>query len=480
MNFYQELQLNQAGSKSYIASFKNPKDKCKHIAVYLFKIALVVAFCVSFVTLFSVLFGNENSIAGVVVLLCVLSFRYSDLGIQNSQGTLGILFIYGILAFGPKLSNLAPTGLSFCINLICIFALALIGCHNITMFNHSTFVLSYLLLFGYDVSGKAYQMRLISLLIGAVLTASILYFKHRKVEYKRSFMDLFKEIHLSSSRTRWQICLSVGISSAMLIAALLNVPRVYWIGIAAMSVLIPFRKDVEYRTKHRVLGNILGSAIFFISYLILPEEIRPCLGIIGGIGTGFSASYVWQSAFNAFSAITVAVPTFGLAYAVLLRIFTNVFGSIYMWLFNRVFDPFLLFINQIFEKLNLKEANKSKAEVDMDIFLEKFISINGNMEKIFKEDREAYLIKISSDDILQMTRIDTASTGQRPLQCSDTFFDGKKSVLNTKECNNRIRRYLGPFTVQFTSAKNLGVVKMYYDPEEVDIQNVLQRIFENY
>ena len=27
MNFYQELQLNQAGSKSYIASFKNPKDK---------------------------------------------------------------------------------------------------------------------------------------------------------------------------------------------------------------------------------------------------------------------------------------------------------------------------------------------------------------------------------------------------------------------------------------------------------------------
>ena len=45
MNFYQELQLNQAGSKSYIASFKNPKDKCKHIAVYLFKIALVVAFC---------------------------------------------------------------------------------------------------------------------------------------------------------------------------------------------------------------------------------------------------------------------------------------------------------------------------------------------------------------------------------------------------------------------------------------------------
>ena len=296
------------------------------------------------------------------LLLCFISIFL--MGLLQRFGMLGMggyQFLYWIMLYNvwfaffnlipvPPLDGSKATGLSFCINLICIFALALIGCHNITMFNHSTFVLSYLLLFGYDVSGKAYQMRLISLLIGAVLTASILYFKHRKVEYKRSFMDLFKEIHLSSSRTRWQICLSVGISSAMLIAALLNVPRVYWIGIAAMSVLIPFRKDVEYRTKHRVLGNILGSAIFFIAYLILPEEIRPCLGIIGGIGTGFSASYVWQSAFNAFSAITVAVPTFGLAYAVLLRIFTNVFGSIYMWLFNRVFDPFLLFINQIFER----------------------------------------------------------------------------------------------------------------------------------
>ena len=130
------------------------------------------------------------------------------------------------------------------------FALALIGCHNITMFNHSTFVLSYLLLFGYDVSGKAYQMRLISL-------------------FDRSCFDRLYSIFLSIAR--WNInaaswtylkrfifllpvpdgksVFSVGISSAMLIAALLNVPRVYWIGIAAMSVLIPFRKDVEYRTK---------------------------------------------------------------------------------------------------------------------------------------------------------------------------------------------------------------------------------------
>ena len=144
------------------------------------------------------------------------------------------------------------------------------------------------------------------------------------------------------------------------------------------------------------------------------------------------------------------------------------------------------FVNNIFKRLNLNILNKKKAKMDLDIFLEKFISINGDREKVFKEDREAYLIKISSDDIMQMTRIDTASTGNRPLQCSETFFDGKKSILNTKECKNlhlcynRKRGYLGCFTVQFSVTKGWGVIKTYYVPEEDDIQNVLQTVFENY
>lgn len=144
------------------------------------------------------------------------------------------------------------------------------------------------------------------------------------------------------------------------------------------------------------------------------------------------------------------------------------------------------FVDNVFETLELNVINKAKAKIDLDIFLEKFVSINGDREKIFTEDRDAYLIKISSDDILQMTRIDTASTGNRPLQCSETFFDGKKSILNTKECKNlnlcynRKRGYLGSFTVQFSISKSWGVIKMYYVPEEEDIQNVLQTIFENY
>ena len=64
MTFYQELQLNQAGSKNLLKKSETVKEKSYHILLYLVKIAVTMAFCFLFVTIFSILFGNENSIVG--------------------------------------------------------------------------------------------------------------------------------------------------------------------------------------------------------------------------------------------------------------------------------------------------------------------------------------------------------------------------------------------------------------------------------
>ena len=164
MTFYQELQLDQAGSKSYISSFQKRKDKLKHTGIYLFKILLNVAFCTVFIALFCTLFGAENSVAGLTVLLSIMVFRHADLGIRASHGLFDILIVFTILAIGPKVSNLLPAGWAFCANVIFIMLLMVLGCHNVIMFNHSTLVLAYLMLQGYDVSGAAYIFWLVQLL----------------------------------------------------------------------------------------------------------------------------------------------------------------------------------------------------------------------------------------------------------------------------------------------------------------------------
>ena len=339
MTFYQELQLSPAGSKSYISGFQNLKDKIKHTAVYLFKILLNIAFCTAFIVLYSVLFGAENSTVGLSVLLCIMVFRFADFGIRASHGVCSIFIVFGILAAGPKISNMLPPGLALCTNVIFIMFLMMFGCHNVIMYNHSTLVLAYLLLQGYDVGGGIYSKRLLGLFIGAVITAAVFYRNHRKKSYKRTFKSLFQEFDLSSARTRWQLRLALTVSTVMLIASLLNIQKAMWIGIAAMSVCVPFRNDITYRVKYRAPGNILGGIIFLAAYLLLPEGSVSYMGIIGGIGVGLSASYGWQTVFNAFSALSIAVPVFGLKYAILLRIFNNVFGSVYAWLFERIFEP---------------------------------------------------------------------------------------------------------------------------------------------
>lgn len=149
------------------------------------------------------------------------------------------------------------------------------------------------------------------------------------------------------------------------------------------------------------------------------------------------------------------------------------------------------FVNQLFDNLSLDIRNKEKALLDGRILVEKFISINGDNEAVFKQDREAYLIKVCSDDELDLTSINTKSEKSVPLQCTEAFFDSKKSVVKGQQCkklNMVFRRkdetyftgVIRQLEVQFGTKKNFGYVKTIQYAEEADIQNVLQAIFSNY
>ena len=124
----------------------------------------------------------------------------------------------------------------------------------------------------------------------------------------------------------------------MLIMSLLGLPRAMWAGIACMSVCLPFTEDCKERAGKRGMFNIVGCILFAVLYLILPESMYPYIGMIGGIGVGYSAGYAWQTAFNTFGALSIASGLFGMPAAVLLRIGANVFSSIYTMLANKLGD----------------------------------------------------------------------------------------------------------------------------------------------
>ena len=148
MTFYQELQLSSTGSKQLIKNTKDPKERRRHILIYNFKVYLVMAFCVAVVSLYSKLIGSENSVVGVTVLLAVLVLRQADFGIKTTHGLFSIAGIFGLLMVAPRIANMLSPLPAFLVNVIAILLLMILGCHNVIMYNHSTFVLGYLLLLG--------------------------------------------------------------------------------------------------------------------------------------------------------------------------------------------------------------------------------------------------------------------------------------------------------------------------------------------
>ena len=338
MTFYQELQLSSTGSKQLIRNTAEPKEKHRHILIYNFKVYLVMAFCVAVVTLFTRLTGSDNSVVGVTVLLAVLVLRQADFGIRTSHGLLSIAGIFGILMAAPRIANMLSPLPAFAVNAVAILLLMTLGCHNVIMYNHSTFVLGYLLLLGYDVTGAAYIKRVEGLAVGMILCMFVFYKNQKNRPYRRTFPDLFREFDMTSARTRWYLKLTFIVSSAMLIMNLLGLPRAMWAGIACMSVCLPFTDDCVARSGKRWQFNIVGCLLFIVLYLVLPESMYPYIGMIGGIGVGYSAGYAWQTVFNTFGALSIAAGLFGMPAAVALRIGANVFGALYTVVCNKVID----------------------------------------------------------------------------------------------------------------------------------------------
>lgn len=347
MTFYQELQLNQAGSKNLLNKSETVKEKLYHMLVYLVKIAVTMIFCFFFVTVFSILFGNENSIVGVVVLLGIMVFHNADFGIHIRQSTILLALFFVIMTVCPHLAHQFSPIPGMLWNIAALAVLILFGCHNPFMFNQSTLVLGYLLLYGYDVTGKSYQMRLAGMAVGAVLTCLVFYRNHKNRSYKRNLIDIIQEFDIASSRTKWQLCQILCVPLVLCIAELCNMPRAMWAGIAAMSAILPFMEDMQYRVRKRIVGNIAGVICFTVLYFLLPSSIYTYIGILGGIGVGLSVKYGWQALFNTFGALAIATESYGLKGAVSLRVIQNVFGVVFAFVFCGIFYWFMARKNKL-------------------------------------------------------------------------------------------------------------------------------------
>lgn len=353
MKFYDAMQLGASTLKPMIKETKDEKLKGKYKTALIVKDFLCLLFCLVIVITFSSVFGEENSIVGVVTILCLLTFRFSNFDFCAKQSAGAMFGIFIIFMIFPYIATLVNPILAAIINFISIMIIVIVSCNNVLLANQSTLVLSYLLLYGYEVNNvNVYINRVFGLIVSGVIVTSIFYLKNRKNQFENKFSDIIKNIDFTSDRTKWQLKLCLGICTGMLIGEILHMPRTMWIGFACMSILQPTQEKLDVRYKERPPFVVIGCLLFAVIYLCLSEGIRGNIGMIGGLMVGVSATYKWQTSFNCFGALVAAVPVLGLQGAIFFRIVNNIFGAVYSKIFNKIYDTMH---EIIFDKNSLTE-----------------------------------------------------------------------------------------------------------------------------
>ena len=265
MSFYQAMQLGAANLKPLIKNTQDKTLKQKYITAFILKNFLCLLFCIFVVVSFSSVFGNENSIVGVVTAMCILTFRFSNFDFNVKQTAFTIIGIFCIYMIFPTVAAISSPEIKFIVNFIAIILILILSCHNVMYSNQSILVLSYLLLYGYEVNSVSiYTSRVAALAIGGIIVAIIFYIKQRKVKFDNKFIDIIKDFNLNNERSRWQLKLALAISSAILIGDMLHLPRNMWIGFACMSIVQPNKAQVDTRCRQRIPYAIIGSIIYCI------------------------------------------------------------------------------------------------------------------------------------------------------------------------------------------------------------------------
>ncbi|MDO5520227.1 MAG: FUSC family protein [bacterium] len=289
---------------------------------------LVFLFCVAFISLNNYLLGQNNSIAGVILLVGLFLLMKGDLGFDVRQASFSIVFMFGIIAFCPKLAAIHPL-VGLVVNSCSILLIMILSSHDVTMSNHTTFMLGYLFCQGYDVTGKDYALRVVGLLVGGIVIALLYYLANQKKEYKRNIKDLFDELYIHSTRTRWYVKLTFLLSVTMFVCDLLQYPKTMWISLTILSLTLPFEEEYKERRRVRIPAAICGTALFYILFeMIVPLEYQPIVVLFAGFLAMFIKNYFLKCIYNSFSALGTAVLIFSTKGAITLRILSNIIGTI--------------------------------------------------------------------------------------------------------------------------------------------------------
>lgn len=299
------------------------------------KLILLIGIII-FISIFSSIFGSNNTLIGVVIITAILMFSSMNLSLEFKDAILGIIVFFSAMGITSYFVKYHPY-IGIVVDFILVFLMTYIFSIDTKKKLYLPFILCYVFLQGSPATDSELPTRVISLFIGGALVAIIYYLTHRKAEEedRRTIKDMLSNIDIHSLQTNFSLRMAIGITIAIFIGTIFDFTKGMWITSTVLSLTQPYYNDIKEKIGQRLVGTVIGAIIFIILFnFLIPKFLDSIVLLVIGYIYSFIKPYKIQMIFVTLNSLAAAMILFDSTISVPMRIFFVVIGIVIAVLVN--------------------------------------------------------------------------------------------------------------------------------------------------
>lgn len=268
-----------------------------------------------FVNGFKFIFGSNNSLVGVTIIISILVLMQEDLTKNLSSNLIKLLFMNLI---SGVFSNIATHNMY--LGLILNFSILLLIGYSLTSKLNKVMVvpfgLQYLFMLYTPVTGSDFTKRLVGLATGALLimlVQLIIYkgSKNNKVEDSKventinnesnsfnedkkenEYIRMFNKFNIHHVRGAYAIRIALLTTIAVFLVDYFNLAQGRWIVYTIFSLTELYSEHCRVRSKQRLQGTVIGIIIIMLLFTVIKDSaIRGLIVLLGGYLDTYTTNY---------------------------------------------------------------------------------------------------------------------------------------------------------------------------------------------
>lgn len=263
-----------------------------------------------FVKVFEVIFGSNNSLVGVSILIAILILKYEDLT-ENFWGNLfKILFVNVVSGIFTYLAT-NNIYLGIALNFLALFTITYMFTSKMNKMMVIPFGLQYLFMLYSPVVGYDFIKRLIELGVGAILVMIVQLITYRnsnknkeenkiglnndnvnKYNIKYKFINIYNDFKVNDVRMAYSIRIAIITTIAIFIVGFFNLANGRWLVYTVFSLTELYSEQCRSKSKQRLQGTMIGGAIIILLFMFIKDSaIRGLIVLLAGYLDSYTTNY---------------------------------------------------------------------------------------------------------------------------------------------------------------------------------------------